>query len=116
MEEIKGKRWTNFPVPPKRSEHIIPALIDALKDDNVRIRLMAINNLSGFGPKAEKAVPALINALYDKNSDVRARAAGSLGCIGPKAQEAIPALINALHDHKIRKIAVDALNNIVCTT
>ena len=45
----------------------LPAVIEALKDNNIAIRLGAAKALQSMGVKAKAAVPGLANALDDEN-------------------------------------------------
>ena len=56
----------------------VPALLDALRDPDMRIRWFAIESLALIGPEAKAAVPALIEAL--RSRDVAA--AGVLRGVG----------------------------------
>ncbi len=85
----------------------VPGLLDAISDDDVRIRSAAIKALGEIGDAA--AVPALMNTLNnDADGDCRWLAAGALGKIGAPA---VPQLINALQDAdwKVRRSAAEAL-------
>jgi HEAT repeat protein len=53
----------------------IPALIEALHDNNAVVRDAAVLALLNLGPDAKDAVPALTNATKDKDANVRAHAA-----------------------------------------
>lgn len=61
----------------------VDPLIEALGDDEWKIRQMAVSALCDIG---ETAVDPLILALGDSNSDVRGGAAGVLGNIGSPSQ------------------------------
>jgi HEAT repeat protein len=90
---------------------LIPALIEALKDADGRVREGASEALRGIGPAA---IPALIEALKDAEADVRAGASWALGGIGPAASGAVPVLIEALKDAdvRVRAGAADTLDTI----
>lgn len=62
---------------------VIPALIEALKDDVPEVRRSAAFGLGTFGEQAKDAVPALQAALQDSSSEVRKAAAVALGYIDP---------------------------------
>ena len=49
----------------------VPALIDALHDEEPRIRRMAVSTLAGIGKDDTAVVPALIGALADEDAIVR---------------------------------------------
>ena len=104
---------------PDWSKAAVPALAQALKDEDEWVRANAAEALGRIGPEAKAAVPALIQAL--KNEDVlrvRWGAAEALGQIGPAAKQAVPALAQALKDIEdsyspyFRESAVEALEKI----
>ena len=76
----------------------VSALIQELKDEDVRTRRKAAVALGAIGPSAKEAVPALIAALKDEDGLLRWYAASALGEIGPVAKEAVPALEAAARD------------------
>lgn len=108
------------------SKDAVPALIQALKNKNIRTNAMtALENigqvavpqlieglknresytwesrvqiLGKIGAPAKNAVPALILALKDKDPSKRSLAALVLGQIGPDANNAVRALTKALKD------------------
>jgi HEAT repeat protein len=55
-------------VPPRRCQ-AVPALVDALRDPDWRVRRSAARALGQIGPAAEAAVPALIDVIRDPASD-----------------------------------------------
>jgi HEAT repeat protein len=59
--------------------------IDALKDDNSDVRLLAAQELGGPGPKGAERAWALCRALKDDHAGVRREAAWSLSLVGPDA-------------------------------
>jgi HEAT repeats len=63
---------------------VVPALIEALKDEDADIRKGAALGLGTFGAKAEKAVPALQAAQRDRETEVRKAAGVALSYIDPK--------------------------------
>ncbi|MEM2963803.1 MAG: HEAT repeat domain-containing protein, partial [Candidatus Anstonellales archaeon] len=89
----------------------VPGLIDALKDEWVRVN--AVMALGEIGD--ERAVPGLIDALKDKNWLVRWRASEALGKIAKKGQDissAIEALKNVADNDEyplVREAAREAL-------
>ena len=102
-----------------KAKAAVPALAQALKDEDEWVRANAAEALGRIGPEAKAAVPALIQAL--KNEDVlrvRWGAAEALGQIGPAAKQAVPALAQALKDIEdsyspyFRESAVEALEKI----
>ena len=90
----------------------VPALSEALKDEEAFVRGYAASALSGIGPAA---VPALSKALKDEERDVRVSAAAALARLGPaEAKAAVPALSEALKDEvaNVRRAAARALDQI----
>jgi HEAT repeat protein len=67
---------------------IVPALADALRDDNGYVRHDAATALGKFGPEAKDVVPALVVALKDKEHGVRTAAGAALKRIDPAAAKA----------------------------
>jgi len=92
-------------------EPAVPTLIEALGDEDRRVRGGVARALGGIG---EPAVPALIKALGDEDEIVRLRALRALGGIGKPAKDAVPVLIKALgdEDENVRLCAVRALRGI----
>lgn len=66
---------------------IIPALVEALKDEYGYVRESALETLGLIGPHAAVAVPSCIELLEDEEPAVRARAAEALRLIDPHALE-----------------------------
>jgi vesicle coat complex subunit len=73
---------------------VVPALIEALKDEDAGVRRGAAFGLGSFGERGRDAIPALQAALRDRESDVRKAAGVALACIdpslAPKADTARP--------------------------
>ena len=63
----------------------VPALVEALTDDNVNIRTLGCIALGEIGPDAKAAVPALISELTNENEQVRDHAADALKKVDPEA-------------------------------
>jgi HEAT repeat protein len=85
----------------------IPGLLDALQDEDIRIKVAACAALGEIG--APSAVPELLHILNkDNNNDLRWAATGALGKMGVAA---VPGLVKALQDEdwKVRRSAADAL-------
>jgi HEAT repeat protein len=73
------------------------ALRDALKSDQAKTRMAAVQSLGVIGKDAKDAVPDLLEiVLHDQDQLVRIYAAVSLGQIGPAAEEAVEPLIKLL--------------------
>lgn len=92
----------------------IPALIQALRDDNAKIREESAMVLTTLGSQASEAVSALIETVKDRDPVVRHTAAWALGKIGPAAKPAIPVLGEALRDSepRVRVSAAFALSRL----
>ncbi|MHA1126887.1 MAG: HEAT repeat domain-containing protein [Candidatus Heimdallarchaeota archaeon] len=79
----------------KEAAEAIPALIEAMKDDDWAVRKMSIMALGELN--VEKLIPTIIDVLKnDIESEVRVGAAEALGDM--KAAQAVPQLIKALDD------------------
>ena len=90
--------------------HLLPALTQALRDEEWWVRRAAAWALGEIGDP--QAVPALVGALGDKDEDVRQTATEALGEIGDP--QALPALFGALGDESwwVRREAAEALGAI----
>lgn len=90
--------------------HLVPALIQTLKDPIADARSNAANALGKLGDKS--AVPELIQTLKDPIAGARANAAAALGNLGDKS--AVPALMGALKDKEgsVREWAAWALGKL----
>jgi HEAT repeat protein len=70
----------------------VPALIEALSDEDSGVRASAASALGKIGEPAKEAITALIQALSDKDESVRRAAAEVLKKIGtPEAMKAVEA-------------------------
>ena len=65
---------------------MVPALIQALKDEDWRVRYDAAKTLGQIGPEAKAAVPALAQALKDGDWHVRQSAAEALEKVNIEAE------------------------------
>src|SRR5205085_1075115 len=74
----------------------VPALLEALGNDDGDVRLAVTVALRRIGPGAAAASP-LAALLKDPDVSVRVEAARALAAIGPKAKGAVPALLTTLH-------------------
>ena len=83
---------------PDLPDHLLPYLIEALKDPSERVRESAIEALSNFGAMAKPALPQLLSMLKNpKSSSIALRnTIGILREIGPDSKIAVPLLINLL--------------------
>jgi hypothetical protein len=85
----------------------VPGLLDALNDEDVRLRAAACKALGEIGDGS--AVAELLRVMVkDADSNIRWQATGALGKIG---QAAVPGLCAALRDEdwKVRRSAAEAL-------
>jgi HEAT repeats len=82
----------------KCSTSAVPALIEALKDNNQEVRWGAAYTLGLIGSESRSAIQPLIQALLDANNnpDVRSTVADTLGFIKSQDKEVISALLEAL--------------------
>lgn len=80
----------------------VPALIDALGQDEWSLREPAGLVLGAIGPEAKEAVPALIAALRD--TKLRQVAVHALRAIGPAAKDAVPTLIDTLKQDEYTEV------------
>lgn len=94
------------------AETAVAALIEVLQDEDVTLRINAIESLCKIG--SDKAIGALITALQDTDAQVRATAAFALGCFRFQAITAVEPLIMSLEDSDewVRAKAVEALSHI----
>ncbi len=107
-----GDGYRHRPGEPIWVKSAVPALITALTDENLSVRLMAADSLGAIGSDAKDAVPALIEAI--KDHALRRTAVTALSTIGTDASQAVPAIAEMLKDKSVdaRLIAVDALGQI----
>ncbi len=89
----------------------IPALTEALKDEQEQVRRAAAETLVKLGLPV-RALPVLIATLKDGPAYRRKWAAWTLGKVGAPAKGAIPALKEALKDKEVRRAAAWALKKI----
>jgi len=66
------------------AQRVVPALSEALRDENQYVRRDAAVALAKFGDGARSAVPALKTALKDKDQNVRHSAAATLRKVSPE--------------------------------
>ena len=98
-------------------DRILEALGAETADNNVQVRINAVEALGHRGTEAAGWVGALIDRLaddQDEDVEVRFNAALSLARIGPAAQEATATLVQCLHDANryVRGYSVEALHRI----
>lgn len=93
------------------AEAAVPALIEALADQDERVRYGAATSLGAIGLKADQAIPALSHAVSDASIVVATHAVEALGHLG---KESVPRLVLALADERqhVRRCAAEALARI----
>jgi HEAT repeat protein len=97
------------------------ALVAAAKDDDVYVRLTALEALDHLTaqpdlPVPQRLVAALIESLADKSPAHRQLAAQSLARLGPKSGESVAALLRALkedEDARVRRTAAAGLMTVI---
>ena len=62
----------------EKAQLAVPALIEALQDEEGYVRQWVTMALGSIGPSAEAAIPALTEALLDEDEDVRDEASQAL--------------------------------------
>lgn len=91
------------------AEAAVPALLKALRADDMYLRMAITGALINIG---NPAVPGLVKALFDRNNAVRRASAKALGKIGNK--RAIKPLLVAVKDQDpaLRKLCQEALDRL----
>ena len=94
-----------------RGENMLPALLDAIKSEDWRVRRGVTDALIAMGEAGKSAVPALLVAIEDENAWVRDGAAEALGKTQDTSPKVIAALAKACEDRNnwVRFMAVGAL-------
>lgn len=90
--------WYSRSKTPMDISPLLPALVEALKDQDARARALSAAAIGNIGPSAVSAVPALITLLGNRDEGSRNNACIALRGIGPAAKDALPALRRALSD------------------
>jgi hypothetical protein len=99
----------------RASQVALPALITALKDNDVCVRMMSANAIAAVGPAAAPAVAALIAAgsVKDEQVHVLRAVAAALGSIGkPAATPALPVLRDLATMPRVRWAAESAIRKL----
>lgn len=73
-------------------DEIVPALIEALKDPDADLRILALQILEHIDQNTEPALPAMIKALEDDQRTARIAALAPAASFGEKAIDAVPIL------------------------
>ena len=68
---------------PAEAAQVVPALAEALMDEDEEVRKAAAFSLGALGERAREAVPALREAQRDRAADVRKAASVALSYIDP---------------------------------
>ncbi len=76
----------------------LAGLVEALGDDEPRVRARVALALARIGPASREAVPALLGQLHDPDPRARAGAARALGAIGAEADTVVPRVTGLLRD------------------
>ena len=91
-----------------RATPALPALIGALNDPGVDVRLAAVKALQALGPADGSTVAPLATALTaETDASVRVAILGALEAIAPGSRPVLDAHLSALHDHdpEVRRVA-----------
>ncbi len=102
-----------------KADEAIPALIEALKDPESKVRYQSLSALGNFmynpnPPDLGAIIPTVTELLRDADRGIRWHAALMLGKIGPRSRAAIPLLTQILSDEDdtVRTYAAYALGEI----
>lgn len=79
----------------------IPWLVEAMRNRDPGVRLLAVSALGRTMPLPREAIPALVVCLRDTEVRVRRQAADALGRFGPEAAAATDDLTRALRDRDL---------------
>lgn len=102
-----------FPFLKPKSHEAVPALIEALKDDDPDLKCAVLRTIGALA-ETEVSLPLFMQSLTDNDAKVRASAASALGKLGPAASQAVPALLGSLtaEDGGVRESAAAAIQEI----
>ena len=102
-----------LPEAPKLAPAAIPILVQALDDDQDRVRQPAVEALTTIGVPARPAVPRLLQSLHENDSDASRFAARALAQIAPEDERVTAALLAALRESPagLRAAAAEALRS-----
>lgn len=76
----------------------VPALASAAENDDLQVRLFAIQGLGAIGEAASNTIPLLIRSAKDDDSGVRMSAVEALGRIGIATPQVVKALKAGMSD------------------
>ena len=98
----------------KTSQPYIPVLIEALNDEDDRVRQAAVEIFGDLRIAPMESVPALAALLKDRDENIRFWAATSLARYGTQAEPVLQDLLAALQDEHpgVRARAADAIGEI----
>ncbi len=104
----------DFSLALKDDPKVANSLVEALKNQDARVRSNAAYELGEIKPSDPKIANLLADALKDQSADVRLRAAYALGEIKPSDPKVANSLVDALKDQDadVRLRAADALGAI----
>jgi HEAT repeat protein len=80
----------------KKTVADVDALIAALNDKDMNVRMKSLASLGRVGPEAKAAIPAITILLKDKEPVIGIYAASALRRIDPKTKLALPVMLSAL--------------------
>jgi len=111
VRALAGRAMTQLD---SRAPSQLPALLDALRNDEPAIRFSAAHSLGDLGPAARPALGPLTQTLQDRDLGVRVQAARAVWQIDRQADAALPVLMEAVQsdDEVLRWIAADCLGEI----
>jgi len=92
IEEVRARAAAIIARIGPKAKAAVPALIDALGDENPETRNEVLFALAAIGQDAKACVPVVIKSLADPDMNVRYAACYTLAQIGPAAMAAKPAL------------------------
>lgn len=84
-----------------REPRLVPALVEALKDNAHAVRLEAAGMLGDLSITARPAVPHIVPLLKDPDEDVRTAAIEALDKLGAKTDVAVPTVLAVLNDKEL---------------
>jgi len=84
-----------------KAKRAVPVLVQALKEQDLGMRMAAAEALGRIGPAAQPAIPALVNMLKEYENSERTVATYALIQIGDPAGKAIESLTTLLNDKNI---------------
>jgi HEAT repeat protein len=93
--DIRRKAAADLAKLGENAREALPALIEATKDDDERVRYFVKLSLSRIG---QSSLPGLTKELSNKDARVRSAVAESLGLMAPVPKAAVSALLEALRD------------------